>query len=293
MPDQPPIETPPKPRARPPGEYSDWQTERLRDRLMAYYCERAKKRGVTGWINVASDVFGHEDIVCYMDTSQVKPVDALGESLRRYSRREQIPDDDRLYVIRLFLERAGYLTPVELDQASSAYHAAYGLMDHFAAGEDEIAAAAALQGIFLACRPVRNGFQVTAWRIEVGAKPGLMTVKEHSAVYPGQLSRQWPDVSPDIYGKHPLTQGSSDGWMSCAGGATFTVFLRDRHSESNCQYVLVGMSTDTEPPALIVQRHDGVLETDFRDCLGSEREASMLGKIQPVLRAQLRIFWKQ
>ena len=282
------------PRAKRPGEYSDWQTERLRDRLMAYYCARAKKHGVAGWHHVASDTFRHEDITCYMDVSQVDPVHAFGESLRRFSRRQQTPDDDRLYVLSQFLERAGFLTPIDLDQASSPHHAAYGLSDHYGLDEEELAEIAApLQGLFMACEALPHGFRVTSWRIEAGVRPGLITAKEHNAVYGGRLGANWPDTAPDIHRRRPLTEHFSDGWMTIAGPDSYTLYLRDRDTELDTQYFLVGMSTGPGTPALIAQRYDGLLETDFLDCQRRDRDRLMADKTHPPLRTKLKVFWKQ
>ncbi|RCK43663.1 hypothetical protein TH25_21170 [Thalassospira profundimaris] len=108
--------------------FSPWQVGRLRDRLANY-----KSSVRLGWERIALDILddGDQD-EDYVDAEDVRP---FSESLRRLVAGSQIPTDERLNAIRIYLRNIGYLSPGDLDEARGSLQTPAAFMEFVAGGD--------------------------------------------------------------------------------------------------------------------------------------------------------------
>jgi hypothetical protein len=114
-------------------QLTEWQTRRLRDRLMRF----RKARGVNGrdrpFERIALDILACEKAGLAFDhDSSAK---SLAESLRRFVSGKQSPSEERLDALRIFLMEESFIAANDLDEDKTEHHAPLALMEHFGIGD--------------------------------------------------------------------------------------------------------------------------------------------------------------
>lgn len=170
--------------------YEEWQLGRLRQGLAAYRAIRKRRRGKDAWSYVAGDMLADEEIADALGFNQMDPEAALAEALRRFFNKGQLPVDDRLDAIRMFLERKRLLGSLEsAPDFDLPFQTAQLLRDYLTGGAgngkgDQTGAGADLEGSY---EDIYDTSQLTYARSAIyisNAGDGIFDVREDRTIHP-------------------------------------------------------------------------------------------------------------
>lgn len=171
--------------------YADWQLGRLRQGLVACYHLTARRYGRKGWAYVATDLMREAALDDFLPGDQEDPFKALGESLRRFVRHEQVPDDDRLDAVRYFLEKQKMIAPLDQgDPAAEHPVQAAQVLQEFLGGTADIGESSPLASSDTVTGEYQGGYDVSplshaAVDLYLGpAGHNILTVREEQRLFP-------------------------------------------------------------------------------------------------------------
>lgn len=257
--------------------YSDWQIQRLRERLSAY---RLNERGRLTWEEVS------EDIASLM--GEKIPSDSLRQFVKPVSVKQGKPPrtfpDDRLDLVKGFLthERIGYLHDIELVEEATPYHAAFALMEFFGCTGEAAAKLdlALLSGRFEAVKeeaavPPDGTDRYEKVSIEIDSYGGNGLIRVH------EVSEFYCDTGNGEVNEDAMT---SSGWAAFHPGGLLILFLKDVFSGNVHLYCTMVYAPDlakSQPLQwLVLLRHDQATIPAF-ECpapvVASERSEEGLG----------------
>lgn len=236
--------------------YSDWQLRRLRHRLEAYRVWRKQKLGVKSWENVAADILNEEEITDFLDQPQDDPIKAFGESLRRFSKDEQTPDEDRLRVIHRFLELKGFLSAIDLKEEAEPHHAAYALNEFLGVpGDASPKMFLQLEGIYHSVEMSSDKITETSLALNLSQGDMVLQATEIRRIYRDPKTLPFGRWSDRDRKAHELSTIECGGWVTVKPGGLFLALLRDaRDDEPLCYAALAIAGLEGSHTALTLLR---------------------------------------
>lgn len=243
--------------------YSEWQISRLRSRISRYRKEEPLNGKDRAWWRVAMDILDAEEIPdAYMKDEDV---DIFSESLRRFAAASQVPSQQRLDAIRVFLLEKAYLAKVDLEEQSVPYQAAFAMLEYLGSEELERPMAEKIKGKY---RAVHSGnekrFEVTELEFLPAENSNVVQVEERVSYYKARKNRPFGDWSEAERRKFRMATHKSRGWAVSTPENLVYVFLRDPVPDRPFSYMVLAYPLaeppEDEPLPLTAVRYDAIAD---------------------------------
>lgn len=214
--------------------FSPWQIGRLTDRLMNY---KAAKRH--GWERIATDILFVEELPeDYVDSEEVRP---LSESLRRLANGTQIPSEQRLNAVKLFLIDQGYLASDALDQGGSTLQAPLAFVDFITAASGDsrqrLARFAAFEGTYSVVHDMVR--VVRHERLSLAFQNGFFNVAYEETFLKNIDSIDRLVEMPNVRKRAISREDKYEGWAACGPFGQIMIFATDVAYEKRPKFFII------------------------------------------------------